>query len=1030
MNTLLEVGLSNAIIAAALAVLAAVAGRLARRPALAHALWLLVLVKLITPPLVRVPILPAEQGTGTTQSAPHAPEVAPSTDVAADLLPPTLESEATPPVERVAGASEPIDEGTLPSTSEHSPIPSPLVGEGRVGGSDVPPAAAPRHIPLTSPWRPILATLWLCGSAAWLLLAVWRIARFGRALRLAEPAPADFTGRVAELAAEIGLRRAPCVRIVGGVVAPLVAGLGGRAVLIVPRDLWARLEAEQRDALLLHELAHLLRGDPWVRLVELLATALYWWHPVLWWARRGLHEAEEQCCDAWVVWARPDAARGYATALVEAVEFLSESPPRAVPIVASGLGRLRHVSRRITMIMKGNEQRRMTWLGLAAVLGLAILALPWLPARARPQATGAAPTTPAQAERPAPPLDQGDALQRAEDELELLESQAAIKKAKVQKAEAQRQVAAAAHAHLRRRADRVVSSDEVNKAAAELNTADADVAIAQAELAEAELRIKQARRRLEALRARAPAAGAAPVAPPPTQASLGQLAQAQRDAVLREQRQAVQAAEAAAQARAAEDRKRADDREAQAIKSLRQATLALHNYAMQHDERFPPPSSRGPDGKPLLSWRVAILPFLEQEALYQQFRLDEPWDSPHNKALIEKMPEVFRSEGANPGTTRLRAIVADGAIFDPGKPEGVSLAEITDGTSNTIALVEANEPIIWSQPEEGPGLYFKDSALVAFADGYVRRIAARNPDLLRALITRAGGEAIDREQFERLTVAGDATRRAQSINNLKLIGLGLHNYLDRNGTFPPAAIGRDGQPLLSWRVAILPYIEQEKLYEQFHLDEPWDSPHNKELLKLMPPTFAKPGGPHDRKSGLTHYRAVTGSRGAKTFWDFPSGTPISEIIDGTSNTIAVVEASEAVPWTKPEPIPLGGMGDPDSELSRFLREGFLALIADGSVRSIKTDDPQVFKALFTPAGGEVIDWSRISAQAVMTGPESTGSFSTMLGRLGGAPAAREARALAEAQRRIADLEVRLDQLMRENARLRAEREGRDAEPRR
>ena len=94
--------------------------------------------------------------------------------------------------------------------------------------------------------------------------------------------------------------------------------------------------------------------------------------------------------------------------------------------------------------------------------------------------------------------------------------------------------------------------------------------------------------------------------------------------------------------------------------------------------------------------------------------------------------------------------------------------------------------------------------------------------------------------------AREAARRAQCTNNIKQIMLAMHNYLSANNSFPRDITDKDGKPLLSWRVAILPYIEQAELYNKFKLDEPWDSPHNKELLKEMPPTFlcpsrAKPG---------------------------------------------------------------------------------------------------------------------------------------------------------------------------------------------
>ncbi len=101
-------------------------------------------------------------------------------------------------------------------------------------------------------------------------------------------------------------------------------------------------------------------------------------------------------------------------------------------------------------------------------------------------------------------------------------------------------------------------------------------------------------------------------------------------------------------------------------------------------------------------------------------------------------------------------------------------------------------------------------------------------------------------------------RRAQSVNNLKQIALAMHNLHDVNNHFPPQAIvDDDGKPLLSWRVAMLPYLEQQDLYNEFKLDEPWDSEHNKALIPRMPAVFAIPGAAKP-EPGKTFYRGFSG----------------------------------------------------------------------------------------------------------------------------------------------------------------------------
>src|SRR5437899_200882 len=116
----------------------------------------------------------------------------------------------------------------------------------------------------------------------------------------------------------------------------MLAALVGRPRLLVPAVLWERLNPTQQATLLAHELGHYKRGDHWVRRLELVVSAVYWWHPVVWWARRQIREAEEQCCDGWVISLLPDAALAYATALVETVAFLSQARPVPSP-AASGI---------------------------------------------------------------------------------------------------------------------------------------------------------------------------------------------------------------------------------------------------------------------------------------------------------------------------------------------------------------------------------------------------------------------------------------------------------------------------------------------------------------------------------------------------------------------------------------------------------------------------------------------------------------------------------------------------------------------
>jgi prepilin-type processing-associated H-X9-DG protein len=205
--------------------------------------------------------------------------------------------------------------------------------------------------------------------------------------------------------------------------------------------------------------------------------------------------------------------------------------------------------------------------------------------------------------------------------------------------------------------------------------------------------------------------------------------------------------------------------------------------------------------------------------------------------------------------------------------------------------------------------------------------------------------------------AREAARRSQCVNNLKQMGLAMHNYENVNGNFPAAAIvDKQGKPLLSWRVAILPYLEQKALYDKFKLDEPWDSPNNKELLKYMPSVYTCPSGTIARESGMTAYRVFSGP-GALLEPTAP--TRIAAVTDGLSNTVMVVESSQAVPWTKPDELPFGNA--PDLQANPMFGAGsrhpggLNALFADGSVRFLKSSiNLQTLRALITKAGGEVV----------------------------------------------------------------------------
>ena len=333
--------LTNAAAAGLIALVAWAASRTIRRQAVVHGLWLLALV--------------------TARDAAHR-AAAPGAGVAG------------PRADRPAAFAHrrPHPAGDRPGTPAEASSPtSPRVGRGAaalvtsVAGRRPLESRASRRLALTaarsvappSPtdprpgWR---AAAWLslaAGALAISLLTAWRFARFGRLLDCARPAP----DAVAERAAaprrpRLGLRRVPPVLLVPARIPPMLWPHRGGPRLLLPAGLLPDLHGDELDALLAHELAHVRRRDHWVRLVEIAATALFWWYPVTWWARRALRRAEERCCDEWVLRLLPRSAEAYANGLLKSLTFVA-ARTAALPSVASGAGPVEDIEARLKEIL-------------------------------------------------------------------------------------------------------------------------------------------------------------------------------------------------------------------------------------------------------------------------------------------------------------------------------------------------------------------------------------------------------------------------------------------------------------------------------------------------------------------------------------------------------------------------------------------------------------------------------------------------------------------------------------------------------
>lgn len=343
--------LENTFEAAALIALVALLGlALPHRPAVRHLLWLLVLIKLIAPPL---PV--------------HGPDLGPVTrwiEQAGDHVDSWWSDVGLPGPQRerveyevdvadrpgVAGAAVPGDAPSLPAVAV---------------AQDAAPSTTPARSGVSLEW-------WLLG--AWGLGALfvgartlWRARLLQRAVNAARPAPAELLRQVRYVARVLDTP-APQVALLPGLRSPMLCTLG------TPTLLWPTRGADEVQfrfdpGILAHELAHLRRRDHWVARLELLAGLICWWHPLYWFVRRRVRACAEQACDAWAVWAFPARRRDYAESLIDVAARPNVSNP-AAPALAVVDGAEQDFQRRLKMIMENRVSRRGS--PVVAVMALAV----------------------------------------------------------------------------------------------------------------------------------------------------------------------------------------------------------------------------------------------------------------------------------------------------------------------------------------------------------------------------------------------------------------------------------------------------------------------------------------------------------------------------------------------------------------------------------------------------------------------------------------------------------------------------------
>jgi beta-lactamase regulating signal transducer with metallopeptidase domain/tetratricopeptide (TPR) repeat protein len=331
-------------------------------PAVRHLLWLIVLVKLLLPPIFLSPL-----AVSGLPGVARLPDLAPSPA-------PAVRSEAEPRSDSTFTVSDP--DGATPADfgrPVEGPLPSSLEAEAA--------AVATRRSLST-----ILAAIWAAGALLFAGIEASRLVHLLRAAARARPVPGTWRSAAEEIAGKLGVRP-PDILASDRISSPIVWSLR-RPKVLIPAGLLDRLSAEGRQAAIAHELAHLRRRDHWIGWLELAVSIAWWWNPISRLVRRKLRESAELACDAWVVWMLPGIRRTYAETIVEVCNLSSFRAPAPVLAMRSRAGKV--LKERVKMIFLDRARPRASVPGLVAAGLAALLSLPgWTSCRGPGEEVGA-----------------------------------------------------------------------------------------------------------------------------------------------------------------------------------------------------------------------------------------------------------------------------------------------------------------------------------------------------------------------------------------------------------------------------------------------------------------------------------------------------------------------------------------------------------------------------------------------------------------------------------------------------------------
>jgi beta-lactamase regulating signal transducer with metallopeptidase domain len=396
-NDVLQIVISTLTIVAILAIvtLLIAASTRWRFPAVEHACWVVVLLRLIIPPTIEVGIpgfpdlrskndsvafqpMPESDSSQVNQANPVAPQEVNHTESSLAIDDPLNDSEQS--------ANEPRDNAhaadtTVPTAPSPTPVKDAVDTQPKNASAPIAPAIPKFSF---SAFKTILG-IWLIGCVIVLGRTIRSTLRFRRLLQLSTPASDEVQAIAQSVGDRLGLARLPEIRTLSASIPPLVWSLGGRVQVILPSDLPNLKTKVGQELLLTHELAHVRRRDHRVRLLELAVSTVWWWCPLVWWVRTRLRVAEERACDAWVLRIWPSRAKEYAQAIVDAVGFVgnASATPR---LTTGGVGSLREVGLRLRWIQANNSNPRAGMVCVAAFAAFAMTSGQILLTAAQPKA--------------------------------------------------------------------------------------------------------------------------------------------------------------------------------------------------------------------------------------------------------------------------------------------------------------------------------------------------------------------------------------------------------------------------------------------------------------------------------------------------------------------------------------------------------------------------------------------------------------------------------------------------------------------